>query len=354
MVCSGHAPADRIRRLHLNHRLHLGIIGCGDIAQFTALFARLNRRIQITACCDTDLERTRKFAKRYNIARTYINYQEMLISEDLDTVYLAVHHYLHYPMMQDLISAGIPIFVEKPITRTLDEGLEIVRLATEKDLRIGVNYQYRYDTGCFSLARAVQNGVLGKINYIRCNIPWHREKDYFENAGWHRELATSGGGTLLTQGSHILDIALWSSGTYTGRVTGNLANVKFTDIEVEDLALGTIELDNGVLLQITSSMVSYPEQAVSIEIYGDKGTAIYTNKPFPRVNFRGVHAKRERTPVWGVHALQRSLEGFRRWIVDDMPYLTPGPEALPVLAVVDGIYRSAKSGHTEQINLLNN
>ena len=154
---------------------------------------------------------------------------------------------------------------------------------------------------------------------------------------------------MITQGSHILDIALWALNSRPVSATGATRKRVFTDVEVEDLAQGTIEIENGALVQINSTMVANPEGAVSIEIYGQKGTAIYKSKPRPHVKFRGVKARKDRPPDSGVHALQRSIEGFRAWILDDRPYLTPAAEALPVLAAVEAIYRSAGSGCTEKI-----
>ncbi|MBE2222381.1 MAG: hypothetical protein IAF02_12610, partial [Anaerolineae bacterium] len=80
-----------------------------------------------------------------------------------------------------------------------------------------------------------------------------------------------------------------------------------------------------------------------------RGTAVYSPSPIPHVKFRDTKVKTQKPPTRGVHALQRSLEGFRAWIVDDKPYLIPAHEALPALAVVEAIYKSAQSGRKEEI-----
>jgi len=255
-------------------------------------------------------------------------------------------------MIQQAVIIGIPVFVEKPITCTLKEGMDIVQVASEQNIQVGVNYQYRYDSGCYALVRAVQTGNLGEIYYARCNIPWYRDLNYFKDSGWHSNLTSSCGGTLLTQGSHILDIALWALGGKPTSAFGVISQKKFKDVEVEDLALGTIEMNNGALIQISSSMIANPEQAISIEVYGEIGTALYTDKPLPKVRFRGANLKKEKPPVWGIHALQRSLEAYRLWVMDNKPYLTPAREALPVLAAIEALYRSAKSGQKEQVEIL--
>jgi predicted dehydrogenase len=316
-----------------------------------ALFCKLNRRIRPVACCDNQRPVAEALAARFRIPRAYDDYGALLEGEHLDAVYLAVPHDLHFEMVVAAIEAGVPVLVEKPIARTLDEGREIVRRAAAADVRVGVNYQYRYDNGCYALAQAARQGDLGELYYGRCNVPWLREADYFEQGSWRGELSRSGGGTLLTQGSHALDLLLWALDSPPRAASGLTAQPGSPQAEVETLALGAVELESGALIQVSSSMVARPEQAVTLELYGERGTALYSNQPWPRARFRGLRIRRARPPVWGVHALQRSLEAFRGWIQDDRPYLIPAAEALPVLAAVEALYRSASSGKKELISV---
>jgi predicted dehydrogenase len=196
---------------------------------------------------------------------------------------------------------------------------------------------------------AARQGNLGELLYGRCNLPWQRDAAYFEQGPWRGQLARAGGGTLLTQGSHALDLLLWALGGQPVAAQGATARCRFSQVEVEDLALGTVELEGGALVQVSSSMVANPEQALTIELYGERGTVLYTDRPWAPVRFRGVRPRRARPPVWGIHPLQRSLEAFRRWVVEDHAYLTPADQALPVLAAIDALYRSAQSGQREQV-----
>ena len=330
------------------NKLNLAIVGCGDIAGFTALVSRLVPQVTLSACCDVNAERAEKFAKRHGIPHIFIDYAEILAKASTDAVYLAVPHHLHYQLILDAVRAEKAVFVEKPITRTLEEGKKLVE--TVADQKVGVNYQYRYDTGCYALGRAIQAGALGQVHSIRINIPWHRTQSYFDEAPWHKTIAQAGGGTLITQGSHFLDIALWALEETPLRASGYTRNIGF-DVEVDTLTHGIVETNGGTLISITSSMVAASEQAVTIDVYGEKGTAKYKNMPLPSVKFIGVKVRKERPSERGVHALQRSLSGFAKWVLDDKPYLTPAHETLPVLAAVDAIYRSAQSGKRENINI---
>lgn len=365
--------------------LRLAVVGCGDIARFVAWFARLNRKIHLAAACDISLERAEQFARRFKISQAFADYETMLARAELDAVYLAVPHHLHYQMIETAVSHRLPVFTEKPLTRTLAEGQQIVQLAAQAGVKVGVNYQYRYDSGCHRLALAAQSGVLGSIHAARINVPWHREASYFNQAGWHSKIATAGGGTLITQGSHFLDIVLWALGIDQPKTAvGYTAQRKFgkrdtalgktdaaipgrdkegqplensvgqfaksvDDIEVEDLAQGIVEMESGALIQICSMMVASSEQPARVELFGERGTAVYTPSPLPHTKFRDVRVKVRKPSQRGIHALQRSLEGFRSWIMDDQPYLIPANEALPALAVVEAIYRSARTGKKEEV-----
>ena len=174
-------------------KLNLAIVGCGDIAGFTAWISRLVPQVNLSACCDVNAERARSFAKRHRIPQIFTNYQELLDKSNADAVYLAVPHHLHYEMICSAVKMGKPVFVEKPITRTFEEGRKLV--AAIGNVKVGVNYQYHYDSGCYALARAIQSGALGKIHSMRINIPWHREQSYFDGAAWHKTIAHAGGGT---------------------------------------------------------------------------------------------------------------------------------------------------------------
>lgn len=337
----------------MRRKLQLGIVGCGDVAGYMALLARLNPGIALAACCDIAEGRLQRFAGRFRIPHTFQSYEALLNGQPLDAVYLAVPHHLHAVMLQQAIERQIPVLVEKPITRTLAEARDVVSRARERGVKIAVNYQYRYDSGCFALARAVQQGALGRIYHARINLAWRREADYFQQAAWHADLQTSGGGTLITQGSHLLDLILWALGELPRYAYGSTARLKFSQVEVEDLAQAILEMPSGALVQISSALLSPRERPLQIEIYGERGIGLYSDRPWPRARFLGIRPPRARLPVGGVHALQRSLEAFRRWIQEDVPYLTPAEQTLNVLATIEAIYRSAKTGCKEPVELEN-
>lgn len=329
--------------------LRLGIIGCGDIAGYAALFARITPGLHITACCDSTMPAAQVFARKHRIPKSYDNYHALIADPAVDALYIAVPHHLHFPILAAAIEARKPALCEKPITRTLAEGMETTNRAEAAGVKVGVNYQYRYDSAGYALARLCRSGRLGRLLYAQAHLPWQRSASYFPQGSWRATIATAGGGTLLTQGSHLLDLALWAMDCAPAAAVGMTAQRVFQNVEVEDLANGILELEGGAQLSITSAMIANPENALRLEIYGECGSAIYTDRPWPRLVTKLTRQPSSRPTGLpplppGLHALHRSLIAFRDWLLHDRPYLIPARAALPALAAVDGIYRSAELG----------
>lgn len=322
--------------------MKIAIVGCGGIAAAVAQAVNANPQVETIACCDVTLPGAERFAGVHGIPRAYGNYEAMLAQESLDAVYLAVPHYLHHPMILSALKTGRHVWCEKPITMNQQEALDVIQKAREVGVKVGINYQTRYDPSCVRMRDLTQSGALGEIFYARTNTIYHRTAAYY--AGWHGILAQSGGGTLLTVGSHMIDAVLWAVGSQPVTALAVTAQKRFKDIEVEDLAMGIVELENGTLVNVTSSMVATPERRPEIELYGALDTYYY---PSPT----GDDEPGEPGGKFE-NNITRSLEGFRAWVEEDIPYRIPAEEAVPALAVVEAMYQSAKSGKREEVSVL--
>lgn len=330
--------------------IRLGVIGCGDIAKDMLLVFRITRGVSVVSLCDINEERLAKAGKRFKKAELFSDYNELIEKSDCDAVYIALPHFLHYPVMKKAIAHKKHILCEKPITMNENNAREIVRLAGESRLKIAVNYQYRYDGNCYRLVQAVKNGDLGRINFIRCAVPWSRDEEYFNFAPWHRSLEKSGGGTLLTQGSHLLDIILWMTDSDIRKVDSICKRIKFTDSGTEDFCMADMELDSGIPVQFMSTMAAPVEGNVRLEVYGDKGYGEYIKKIGSKVFFKGVRPPRYKYGRWAVHAVQKGLRDFRDSIIKDTLHLCPGEEAIRVLKAVNRIYSNSRGVYNEGIS----
>lgn len=338
-----------------NKLMRLAVVGCGDIGGYIALGCRFNRHITITACVDTDMNCAEAYGQKNKIEHVYTDYRELFEHPEIDAVYLGVPHFLHHDMIIGCLEAGYHVFCEKPVTITMDDALDVCRKSDETGKKVGINYQYRYDHACFSLMEAGRRGELGEIRYGRCNVPWHRDEDYFTGAPWHRSMAEAGGGTLITQASHIIDVCLRAMNSFPAEAWAVTERKVFKDVEVEDFAMGVIQCENGAQLQVTSSMVAVPEKVITADIYGSRAQGQYFGGDFSKIRFSGAKVPKRHSPVrWGlkgVHPFLRSIEGFRRWVKDDIPFLVPAKESLAVLAAVEAMYRSAVSGTWEKVDM---
>ncbi len=330
-----------------------GIIGCGDIATDLARVIGMTPGVRISSCADPDETRLSAFARRFAVKAAYSDSRELMEKERPGALFVGVPHHLHYPLVMRALDLGHNVLCEKPLAITMDRACELCAAARRKNLRLGVNYQYRYDRNAHTLIMMCREGVLGAISHCRCNMPWHRGPDYFASGAWRARKSEAGGGALLTQASHWIDIALEAMASPPVAAMGMTARRRFTDIEVEDLGMGTVECENGALLNVTGAMTVTPHQRVTIEVYGERGSAIYTGPddfpPASKLRLLGVKKKRYAMPFPGLFSLQRNLIGFSRWVRDGTHYDNEAERSLRVLATVLALYRSAESGRRESI-----
>ncbi len=327
--------------------IKLAVIGCGDITKDMLTVFKLTRGIQVTALCDINEERLNKQGKRFKKAIRYTDYEKMIKETDADAVYISLPHFLHYPVMKKAIEYKKHIFCEKPITIKTENAVEIVELAKKAEIKIAINYQYRYDNNCYRLVKAVQNEDLGEIQFIRCSIPWSRDESYFEDAPWHRSLEKAGGGTLITQGSHLLDIILWMFKCDIKTAEGVCKQIKFKNVEVEDFCFAELELHNGVHVQFLSTMASPVEETLRLEVFGEKGYGEYSKLKSSKVSFSGCRPPKYKCGKPAVHAVQKSSRDFRDSILKGSKHLCSGEEAIRVLKAVNFIYKNTRGVDSE-------
>jgi predicted dehydrogenase len=285
-------------------------------------------------------------AQTYGVSHVFSDFQTMLQSGHVNAVYLAVPHHLHDMMIRQAVEQGLPVLCEKPITESADSARELCEWVSRRSVKVGINYQRRYDSDLFDLVNGIQAGQIGSVRYTRINVPWEREWDYFENSAWHQKKAKAGGGTLITQASHYLDIVLQAMlPDKVQDVVAFVDRLKFPGrIEVEDFAMGILRTQAGRYIELCSSMITHPQQAVRIEVYGEAGTVIFEDGK-RSLEWSGCEIIPRPSQTGGPHdSMARSLAGFRDWVTDEKPYRIPLQSALAVLECIDALYRSSDQG----------
>jgi predicted dehydrogenase len=338
-------------------------------SEYINAIARRLDNIDVVAATDPVLERACNIADEQH---SYEKAEDMYKHEDIDAVYIAIPHHLHEPMIKQALENGKHILCEKPVSNSIESARRILELDKKyPNLKVGIHYQYRYDYNCFNLASGIQKSHLGKIYYAICDGFFYRDFDYINLSPWRAKMSTSGGGTLLIQASHIIDIILWALGKPTS-VIGRIDNLKFKNIEVEDIGFGIIEFNSGSYAQISNSMITaFPKPRkkriadfVELNIYGEKGSCFYEGPwPLTSLKWSGVEEfnfennsqnknrfvidKKNPSGDWG-----ECFRAFAEWVLNDIPFFNTIEESSKVLCVIKALYKSSKSGKQEKIDWL--
>jgi predicted dehydrogenase len=301
------------------------------------------------------LERANKLVSKEH---SYKEPDDMYKNENIDAVYIATPHHLHESMIKQALEQGKHVFCEKPVSSSIESAREIFKITKKySSLKLGFNYQCRYDYNCYNLAEGVKKGHLGKIYYANCNVYFSRNLDYFNQGPWRTKINTAGGGTLLIHGSHILDVIIWALGEPIS-VIGKIDNLKFKDIEVEDIGFGIIQFENGSYTQINDSMIIKPKKKklddiVELTIFGENGSCYYEGPwPFSSLKWYGVENFKLKENPPGVSDYSECLKAYARWILYNEPFYNIIEESSKVLLLIKALYKSSESGKKERIEKL--
>jgi predicted dehydrogenase len=253
-------------------KLRYGIIGAGNIASVHATAIQNVPDAELVAVADNVLDHAQALVKQFG-GVAYQDYQDLLARPDVDIVTLCVPHFLHAPITLAAAAAGKHILSEKPMAILLAECDTMIAACKKAGVNLGVIFQGRFEPLAIQLKTAIDSGELGRLLWVSANVFWHRTDEYYSSAPWRGTWAKEGGGVLINQAIHALDLLLWLTGT-PSRVTGQFRTLNH-QIEVEDCAMAMLEYKNGqmgIVQATTTAIPGFPER---IEIYGSKGSAIY-------------------------------------------------------------------------------
>lgn len=297
-------------------------------------------------------ERAKNFAKEWGLKSWYTNHFEMLRKEDIDAVIISTPHYLHFPQAIDALDAGYHVLVDKPMAIDLKQCDEMIRRARKNGLKLGVLLQNRFDEKVRRVKKLVDDGRLGKLILGEANVKWFRTKEYYEKSSWRGRWATEGGGSLINQAIHYIDLLIWIMGSPSSLFAH--AGAFTHDIEVDDLAVALLKFKNGALGVIQSSTSIYPGLPTKLEIHGEKGTAIIEGEAIKMIAIEGEEIeraeKKEGLASWArPEAVPPTnhinlIRDFANAILEDREPKVNGEEGRRSIEVIRAIYYSSKNG----------
>ena len=225
--------------------LKAAIIGLGDISQVhMAAIAALREKAVFAAGCDTD--ESRKAGLPPGTA-FFTDYKEMIKQEKPDVVHICLPHYLHYPVARDAAELGCNVFAEKPLALNYRDGLEYAKLEEANHVKICICLQNRRNETSEKLLEILQSGEAGPITGIHGAVAWKRAKAYYDAKPGRGVMARAGGGCMINQALHTMDLMYYFAGSPIKSVRGSISQILDYGIEVEDTAAARIEFENNAI-----------------------------------------------------------------------------------------------------------
>ena len=266
------SSAQRLETPKRARALRFGILGCGVIGPHHAHAIAGRDGAELVAVADTGLERAEKLAGEYGCS-SYAGLQEMLSGIDLDAVCVCTPSGMHAEHAIAALEAGKHVVIEKPVDVTLgaaDRLLEAQRVAGKK---AAVVSQHRFDAATLAVQDAVSEGRFGRLTTGSAEVRWWRSQSYYDSGGWRGTWELDGGGVLINQAIHSIDLLQWLMGPVV-EVTAHTGLLAHQKIEVEDTAVAILKFESGALGTIVATTAAYPGLTARITLNGDRGSAV--------------------------------------------------------------------------------
>ena len=333
-----------------------GIIGTGMIASFHAKAIRAISNAHLVAVYGKEPEMVKKFAEEYGV-KAYFSLEEFLADKEIQAVTIAVPSGYHGEVAIPAAKAGKHILCEKPLEITLEKVDQIIQACEENNVLLSPAFQARFSQPVRMVKKAMQEGRFGRMVLASAQMRWFRNTAYYTNSSWRGTWALDGGGALMNQAIHTIDLLLYINGApdtvfaFAGTLTHS--------IEVEDNLCATIKFRNGSFGTIEVSTSCAPGFPRRLEFSGDKGTVAFEEgkitrwaftDPMPgdedaKNNFSGSgsHGGRNPAHIDSIGHEQQISDLADAILTGRKPFLD-GWEGRRAIELIAGIYESARTG----------
>lgn len=333
--------------------MKVGILGTGAIANKHAEAYR-NIGFQVIACSNKSEDRGRNFAARWG-AEFVPDYRDLCRYPGLDFVDVCTFPDFHLPPVEACAEIGRPIQVQKPIATNLDEARRMIDIARQAGITFGVASQHRFDDATIFLKRALAAGRLGRLLEADAYVKWFRSDEYYSRpikGSWQ----TEGGGALINQAIHQVDLLLYLAGPVS-RISAQWQLAAAHKIESEDIVDALVRYASGATGVVQASTAFWPGYTERVELHGTKGTAIISGDRLTSWDVLDDGEANQRDPAPVAHdvasgssdpmaisltSFERQFEDFAEAIRDHREPLVSGEEGYRALEVVLGVYRSCR------------
>ncbi len=330
-----------------------GIIGTGVGAGFCARgFSTLpaDGVAKLVAVTSRSEDHAEEFARKWGAELWFTDYEEMMRKAGLDAVIVNSPHFQHFQMAMDAIEAGLNVLVDKPMAINLREADAMIETARNRKVKLGVVLQSRFDPVYRRIKTAVDEGRFGRLILGDAAVKWFRTQEYYSSNPWRGCWATEGGGALINQAIHTIDVLRWVMGP--PKCLWAQMDAFTHKIDVEDLAVAAIRFENNALGTIQGSTAIYPGLPTRLEIHGTNGTATVEGEKLKRWAIVGekeepMEGEKEGLKAWASPELLPAanhasvIVDFAKAVLRDRQPYVDGVEGRKSLELVKAIYKSS-------------
>ncbi len=337
--------------------IRFGIVGTGAIAPFHARAIQSVPGAQVIGVASRTAENAKRFAQEHRIPFVAADVEELARHPEIDAITITTPSALHREPALAAIRHGKHLMIEKPIDATVEGTDEILDAARKAGVIVGSIFQARFGDGARALKHAIETGRFGRLVLCSAYVKWHRTASYY--TGWKGKLALDGGGALINQAIHAVDLLQWFAGL-PSEVFAWTTRVVHTGIESEDTACAVLRYPNGAMGTIETSTAVWPGWSRKLEICGERGSAAMEDDDISQWEFRdaqpedaAIRATRESGAMGsGASAPMairfeghlRQFEDFVAAIRENRAPIIDGREARKAVVLVRAIYDSAERG----------
>lgn len=339
----------------MNRKVGFGLIGLGAISKIHSFALEKSENCKLVAAYDLNSERVSSFSKEHN-CKGFTDLDSFLKNDEMDAVIIATPSGYHLDPALNSIRSGKHVLIEKPLEITKDRCDLLINEARVHGVKLGGVFQSRFYDVPLLIKKALDDGRFGKLVMIEASVKWFRSQEYYDSGAWRGTWAVDGGGALMNQSIHAVDLLSWFGGPVSD-IHAMASLIAHERIEVEDTAVAIMKFENGGYGVLEGATSIYPGFSKRIEICGTKGSAIMEEDSLVKWSFDDETAEDDQIRSKYISASSSGgasdplainykghmfqFDDFAKAIIDDRKPLVDGKEAAKAVDIINRIYESA-------------
>jgi predicted dehydrogenase len=343
-----------------------GIVGCGMISSFHARAIADVRGAKLVACFDTREPAAEKFAAEH-ACQAYTDLNAMLSDPKVAIVTIATPSGAHMEPAVAAARAGKHVIVEKPLEITLKKCDRMIEACKKAGVQLGAIFPSRFHDSSLKMKRAIDGGRFGRLTLGDAYVKWYRTQQYYDSGAWRGTWALDGGGALMNQAIHSVDLLTWLMGPVV-EIQANAATLAHERIEVEDVVVATLRFANGAIGVLEATTAAYPGYLKRIEIHGSEGSALLEEEDLrawdfakPRTEDKAIFKEMKEhkstgggasdPAAMGHHGHAMQFRDFVEAVKKNRPPAIDGHEGRRSVEIILGVYKAAETGKSVKLPL---